>query len=1724
MATNSNQPEDFKSLSGDKPVPSTDPLNPSYTSADGRKIYLQFDDIDSTGLSPSTGTQLRFSITKINAGTAVTVKPTSTSILSSNPKQLILNISAANKIVDAFYDGAGIVTSVQEVYVSYDATGFGSTVPQLGDNDTVRSLVDSFAGFGISNRTEESNGPVFLYANTSYDGYKITSVFREATPPLLPYTGISGFAVTQDGVNFPVSNAYVLDPSSATDGKKVVIELADQLAISTPITLSYETPTSNKLTDSTSLRNNVVVFSGVAVTNLVEDTTKPIIISSETNTGGTGYTVFVKMSKLTNPSSPSGFVVNVNNVSRSFSAIAGTTSYLSSTVTNYALGLGTTFTAEDIITLNYIKPTTNYVVDQTSNLNPLDSLSDPISVSNLLTDTTAPSLSAGESYVDRNGFDIYAKFTENASVPLLPTTSISGFRIEVNGVFSGIKSATSLNNIETNDTVKISLYNKIHKNDVVKIAYVRDNPVTAYSLRDTSGNYVASFEPTLISNRTLDNTFGFFDPLEWESDINYNLSGLGNTTFSAIGTSGGFFESFTDLFSKEERYPGASVILDTHPPYGTLIINRNANASDAGIKIHEFGAFGEIIDYSTVSDYTLSHLLQGWQYISDADQTLSQVSFKLKKSGVISNSAEKIEFLLFSGDEPGILVGKIGEIIYGDLTDSYKTFSFTPSTELKLSGSTSYWFVLSLSSLPFSNSGTASIFSAQVTKQGGVLGYYDETLKKWIKTLNVSGYIKISASNIEGDPLSGRDIMLDILQNPIRDANSFGGSDEKEFEVIGDSQFNFILKKLNKITDASGAKVYPEVTNIVVGATSNTPKNYSVEVKETPDSEWISIYDTIADEDTLEFLNFKFDTPKRLSQIRLSYRGDYFTLDQTGTLTLAAKDDLSRVVSAQISHFSDFRDATDFDNADAKGFIEYREGVTEYSNFNITNSTDLWMGQSSYGNSEVTASIKFGSKIILACNNRIYVYGSGVIKTISNNVFLDPENQITCFAIYKNKVYCGTTSGLLYSSYNGEFWSIVNSVDPLNNLNPKAIKPVHTLSVLGKYLYIGTSKGSTAKSSIYTYNGKSISHLTDFDFDRISASASFANLIFFGMSDEYGMNNSAIYKYNGLEFTRTLATDYDSVDYLCYSSAKKSMLAGFRGGEIWELPYNSNNDPTSWALSYSTYADKIYSIVDDSVGAYTFIATDNGLYSYFKSLNQYKSITSYNFYTPNLNVTYRDYATSTIAQSEDKVDIENNIGVVYALQSSDINYTDYSSVFPSGFTNTTSEINGAIRAETTTLYSFRIQTNMGVKMYVNDILVIDEYTEQTSNQIYDSSQTFSVSDGEFLKIKILTFVSDSTTPSFKLYWNDINLPEDYTIVPSTQFYRSNVVKSVHNDLIDFAGCGSDGNVYSFDPSFYETKIRRVYARFKDEAGNIHGVVLPGKTAPYPVISDKITQDLKTKNGLKVSSGKIFQVRQNSNYILSTRSVYTPRLSNYSVYAPDRKVRSTGYWEVEPFYVPSLSQWGNLTALILNKYGLNSLEGLDSGTEVKIYVRSGSSRENTLTSDYSDAFSLSYINNSNTPTTASTFQVPLQTFGGKWLQYKIELISATQNLSPEVLSVTINYTAATGSYFFTKMFNAADYSTDPTAPKFRRGLLTSNDLPNGGTITYGFTIDDDNAKTFDFSKFTEITPNKTFELPSPSSKIRFGIMFTALSGTPSKVYDFAVQLDAGSADMKMMPGL
>ena len=89
----------------------------SYTSFDGQRIYLNFDDIDSSGLEPSSGLQLRFSVTKkFGSSIAGTVTPTATFIDSRTPKTLELLLSDADRLVDSSYDGSGTALTAQTIF------------------------------------------------------------------------------------------------------------------------------------------------------------------------------------------------------------------------------------------------------------------------------------------------------------------------------------------------------------------------------------------------------------------------------------------------------------------------------------------------------------------------------------------------------------------------------------------------------------------------------------------------------------------------------------------------------------------------------------------------------------------------------------------------------------------------------------------------------------------------------------------------------------------------------------------------------------------------------------------------------------------------------------------------------------------------------------------------------------------------------------------------------------------------------------------------------------------------------------------------------------------------------------------------------------------------------------------------------------------------------------------------------------------------------------------------------------------------------------------------------------------------------------------------------------------------------------------------------------------------------------------------------------------------
>jgi len=82
--------------------------------------------------------------------------------------------------------------------------------------------------------------------------------------------------------------------------------------------------------------------------------------------------------------------------------------------------------------------------------------------------------------------------------------------------------------------------------------------------------------------------------------------------------------------------------------------------------------------------------------------------------------------------------------------------------------------------------------------------------------------------------------------------------------------------------------------------------------------------------------------------------------------------------------------------------------------------------------------------------------------------------------------------------------------------------------------------------------------------------------------------------------------------------------------------------------------------------------------------------------------------------------------------------------------------------------------------------------------------------------------------------------------------------------------------------------------------------------------------------------------------------YVPSVTD-AIYSPKRKVRSTGSYVNQPFYVPTLSQWTEMTVLMLNEYHANTAAGLDAGTEVNVYIRTSDTSEGCFTTPWSVAY-------------------------------------------------------------------------------------------------------------------------------------------------------------------------
>jgi hypothetical protein len=1154
-----------------------------------------------------------------------------------------------------------------------------------------------------------------------------------------------------------------------------------------------------------------------------------------------------------------------------------------------------------------------------------------------------------------------------------------------------------------------------------------------------------------------DSSSNIFNPLHWI------LSGA-----SSIDDRKGY------LFERRLGWPLASTILDTTPPVGSVVINENSGSG--GIKVHHFATYGATtLSNDGGNSDELNNKYEATQFTSSGDFDISSVKIYLKKSGTITNQSERITLSLYSdsGSKPlQQLVTSTNFVSFSTLTNSFQEFEFL--LKHRLENDTKYWLVLYRSAAPLGT--TPSISVETISPASGEYAISDNT-SVWELETGKSFRYEFKASDASSQPQASYTEIQDALEIPVREATYFGGAEnEAEYELIGIGNQRYLVMNINKVTEENVLQ-YPEISSIEVGLTADKPKNYLVEVKTDPsNSEWTSLFTMIADSETRDYFRYTFAAPIRLASVRISYKGDFYTSSNDGTLTVAGTDPMTSVVAFQASRYTDFHDAINFPNADDEGWVPFTDGISEF-NWKLVESNDTWTIQDGISLAgSLKNSLIFNGLVIAHDHTSMYTF-SADNELISRHTVSSAQEPILSICVHKNTLYVGLQNGTLLSSTNGKIYTVV----PITTITSS----IKALTSYRNKLWIGTGVNSDNLSKIYTWDGTNISLIRTFVQPQINSLAVANGMLFVGTGSDSGLAAATVYYYDGQQWSLTLSAQAIGVDSLLFSTADSRLWAGLQGGSVYTLTFKDNGEPESWKQSYDGDANNYYSISDDPNGEYVWLCSDTGLIVYNKSTGSFINVP-----LPQPEEGLQSVWTNSDATNY--LTLGNGTRKVY-YNDGPINWSNLSTSRPPNvnatYFNTVWE--QYITPSQTANWEITSTTTNGVsRLYINDNLIIDEIT--SPSVVIGWAQ---LTAGKSYKFRYEFYKDGTSGGNVSLSWRPNGIGS-VTTIPIDVFGKpNNITKIVYIGAASYATSQS-GNLYLLDTSTIATKKRTAYVRFKDAAGN---------TNPLPGLSDSIIQDSPTRNGVKISDGNIYQINTADKRVIAT---FASPISG-AIKSPKRKTRETGYYESEPFYSPTLTRWDKISFLAVMPAGTYQDEGLDVGVEVILQVRSGNTREECLAAEWGEEMKYSTIVNQDlagTVDTALNSDFSISSINDKWIQYKATLVTATRGTTPELKAVILSYLEANASYFFTSLLDTSAESESPY-PQFRRGLLTANMAPNGGLIKFGYTTDNSSPSTFNFSNYTEITPNTVFELPAPSQYLRFGILLVSVMSdeAPTTLY-------------------
>ncbi|MCW5322369.1 hypothetical protein D5039_14770 [Verminephrobacter aporrectodeae subsp. tuberculatae] len=291
--------------------------------------------------------------------------------------------NAAIRVDRVLVSGKTVTLLLSRKVVSGEAVTLSYTRPATGDmviQDAAGNDAASFTNQAVSNnRAGDTMAPVFYSATVR--GKQLVLTYTDATDlDAVRTAAASAFAVSSAG------NAAISVDRVVVSGKTVTLTLSRAVVGGETVKLSYTRPPTGDNVIQDAAGNDAASFTDRAVSNLVPDTTAPVLDSATVHGKQLvlTYTDATDLDAVRTAAASAFAVSSAGNAAISVSSVAVSGKTVTLTLSRAVAG-------GETLKLSYTKPTTGDNVIQDATGNDAASFTDR-AVSNLARDTTAPVL------------------------------------------------------------------------------------------------------------------------------------------------------------------------------------------------------------------------------------------------------------------------------------------------------------------------------------------------------------------------------------------------------------------------------------------------------------------------------------------------------------------------------------------------------------------------------------------------------------------------------------------------------------------------------------------------------------------------------------------------------------------------------------------------------------------------------------------------------------------------------------------------------------------------------------------------------------------------------------------------------------------------------------------------------------------------------------------------------------------------------------------------------------------------------------------------------------------------------------------------------------------------------------------------------------------------------------------------------------------------------------